>query len=260
MSDRETINDIINEYHNHHPDSDKSFEERFSKLEEFHNPDNIQRQQISRHAEYVVMGKPGDEDVSGAYTEAHKVIDSNIENDEDEVDKDTLEDAVESYLDEFLRQTLGSEQFKDIESSIREHENIDESDVRKYKSELASQNGLIDRNNEGEPKPYDVEQLADRLSGNKKIDVIDKFRDMARETQQMYELTLNQQVVGKLFDLKDRPKLAKRVKDEAESEGYEMEHNPLVKGENELIEDYTLLQQGAEDELRRKGYKPLDEE
>jgi|SRR3989344_724955 len=262
----ETIDQIVNRYHEFHQARGKSFKERMGAFEKFHDEDNIEGQRIRTHAQYVAFGNPDNrQEFPGAYDLAHRKLSEFAPNDGDKLeDEDQLAQILESYVDNFLGKTMGERFDKVMERAAKElkgdKENLsakDKKELRALKGQLMSQYYSEDGEH---PTNILHEQYISALKGKKKVELIAKLRNIGETSSQLYAGKLQMDILGNLFSEEDRYVMAEHLGAQFKKKGWKhkkLDH--VFRDVGTQTEHYTHLLHGDGDKLKKVGYKPIQE-
>lgn len=231
----------------------KDFKERIGAFEKFHDPTNIEKQELELEADHIVRGKPSDsKNFPGAYQKAYNILDKSVKEYKDKVNNlDAITSMLETYVDEFLSKIMG-DKFSEFVKHAKA-EGIDAKELRHAKGNLFAR-----FTSHGDKTMGNIldERIIKELKGKQKIELINYLRNIAAKTVESYTKHVDEEMWEGTFNIYDTVDMAKYVKPKLESKGFTHKDHPLTKHVDDLMEHYELLLRGDTKELVEKhGYK-----
>lgn len=102
-----------------------------------------------------------------------------------------------------------------------------------------------------------TDQYIDRLKGKKKVEIIEHLRAIGEQTKNIYATHLTQAALEGLIRDDDRLDMAKYIAPIFEEKGWKHKQGHIFRSTEEQAKHYGALLQGAGDELKKVGYKPV---
>lgn len=244
---KRTINDIIAEFQGI---TSQPFEKRIAAFERLHHPEEQHQLVLQHEADYIVNGKPGEEnEYKGAYNEAYRRLDSILKNDKDklgEKDDEKIREIVESYVDEFLKRAASTE-FQHI-LDYAEQKGFSKKKIREAKGKLFA---TFHTSKEGSLDPFHDEFIK-QYKGKNKLEAIESLKSLGEQSKRLYPQYLLGKAGRDLIKDTEHSQMAEYVEPKFIKAGWKNPKGYFGRDAIELGGEYVGLLQGTD--LKEAGF------